>query len=198
MASLVSSAQVFNATHKPMYIHDTFKKHAVRVWKEACGGDKLLTREKFLRFLKRTQGITALELPDKDVYTFEEFFWAWSNDKAAWNALQPLDPSETDLTKPISSYFINSSHNTYLEGNQLSSKSSAEAYKAVCINSCLLLSTMSNMSNRCYETVADALRSTCGMALHHEPHPSRRMGNIAGIYQMSPRCHEQVSNMDQL
>ncbi|KAH7628685.1 PLC-like phosphodiesterase [Sordaria sp. MPI-SDFR-AT-0083] len=136
MASLVSSAQVFNATHKPMYIHDAFKKHAVRVWKEACGGDKVLTHEKFLRFFKRTQGVTTTDLPDKDVYTFEEFFWAWSNNKAAWNAVQPLDPNETDLTYPISNYFINSSHNTYLEGNQLSSKSSAEAYKAVLRNGC--------------------------------------------------------------
>ncbi|KAK1783797.1 putative PI specific phospholipase [Copromyces sp. CBS 386.78] len=136
MASLVSSAQVFNATHKPMYIHDAFKKHAVRVWKEACGGDKLLTHEKFLRFFKRTQGVTTTDLPDKDVYTFEEFFWAWSNNKAAWNAVRPLDPNEADLTYPISNYFINSSHNTYLEGNQLSSKSSAEAYKAVLRNGC--------------------------------------------------------------
>lgn len=197
MASLVSSAQVFNATHKPMYIHDAFKKHAVRVWKEACGGDKVLTHEKFLRFFKRTQGVTTTDLPDKDVYTFEEFFWAWSNNKAAWNAVQPLDPNETDLTYPISNYFINSSHNTYLEGNQLSSKSSAEAYKAVRMNRSSSLVTSSNRTHRYYGTVADVLKLTCGTVPRHERHPSLRTGNIADIYQMFPPCHDRAFDMAQ-
>lgn len=61
---------------------------------------------------------------------YEEFLGIlWYN-----NGLQPLKKQPNgcqDLTRPISNYFISSSHNTYLEGNQLSSKSSPDAYKNV-------------------------------------------------------------------
>lgn len=47
------------------------------------------------------------------------------------HAMKPPSEIDLDMTHPLASYFISTSHNTYLSGNQLYGDASAEVYKNV-------------------------------------------------------------------
>lgn len=74
------------------------------------------------------------ELAAKEQLDFNDFLHYMTSD--ASNIIGPYRTSDQDLTYPLSSYFISSSHNTYLTGNQLYSESSTDAFKNVLLRGC--------------------------------------------------------------
>jgi hypothetical protein len=66
-------------------------------------------------------------------------FLAYMSSQASNAEASIVEPAARNLRLPLSNYFISSSHNTYLTGNQLYSESSTDAYKNVCYLPCPFL-----------------------------------------------------------
>ncbi|KUI73453.1 1-phosphatidylinositol 4,5-bisphosphate phosphodiesterase 1 [Cytospora mali] len=108
-------------------------RHIERVFTSLRGreGD-FITRERLQEFLVEVQGGLVRPL-EKEQYTLGDFIYVWLHDYSA--ALGPA--GKKDLSKPITNYFISSSHNTYIGlGNQLSGEVSADAYRTVLEGDC--------------------------------------------------------------
>jgi len=106
------------------------------VRKQSSGKDKLSPRE-FADFLHSTQNSisedqsTKLELPingDVTAELLEEYLLSPEN--------AAVKVTKQDLTKPLNQYFISSSHNTYLIGNQVVGEASTEGYISVLKRGC--------------------------------------------------------------
>lgn len=120
-----------SSTNMPDYdLPISIKMHEVldRIYNDLRGQDRSLSRKKFADFLTNVQGEHVDQL-DKDQYTLQDFRYALM---VGYNCDAVGKLPEKDLSKPLTNYFINSSHNTYCVGNQLASKSSPEAYRTVC------------------------------------------------------------------
>lgn len=114
-----------------------------RIFNCHAGEAKAWQREQANTFIRCTQagdpdskvdGLPA-ELISKDTLDFNDFLRYMTSD--ASNVVGPLNnKTDGDLSYPLSSYFISSSHNTYLTGNQLSSDASTDAYKNVLLRGC--------------------------------------------------------------
>ncbi|KAK7984823.1 1-phosphatidylinositol 4-5-bisphosphate phosphodiesterase 1 [Apiospora saccharicola] len=117
-----------------IYLSAGIQKHLRKIFDYLRDKDSQLSRTKFERFLIHEQGEEAPKL-ERDFYKFEQFLEEWWM-RFGLEAEKPSPLSEKDLTKPLSNYFISSSHNTYLSGNQLAGKSSADAYRKVLRRGC--------------------------------------------------------------
>ncbi|OTA95571.1 hypothetical protein M434DRAFT_393632 [Hypoxylon sp. CO27-5] len=104
----------------------------------ASPADKQWHKDSIIEFLHHSQADKVTEpssahIAARDGLDFAGFLQYMTSSAA--NILAP-PPETQDLTWPLASYFISSSHNTYLTGNQLNSDSDADAYRNVLLRGC--------------------------------------------------------------
>ncbi|KAI0438176.1 PLC-like phosphodiesterase [Xylaria telfairii] len=114
----------------------TVMPYLERIFNCHANPEKRWQRDQIISFLHHRQADKVTEasgnMAAKDELDFNGFLQYMTSSTA--DAQAP--PSESDLSWPLSSYYINSSHNTYLTGNQLNSDSDADAYKSVLLRGC--------------------------------------------------------------
>jgi hypothetical protein len=124
------------APHTVRTLNGHVLSHLQKLYAAHAGSDNTWSTEKAATFLKDVQHDTeaerAVELAGGKPWDFNSFLRYMTS--SVTHAVAP--PREEDLSWPLSSYYISSSHNTYLTGNQLSSDSSADAYKNVLLRGC--------------------------------------------------------------
>ncbi|KAI2639416.1 PLC-like phosphodiesterase [Xylaria nigripes] len=122
---------------RDIYLSAAIQRSLRKVYNDLRRGDLTLSRDKFKNFLETEQG--ELEAKTSELLTrgsyirFEQFLEAWWI-QFGLDIEKPV--SNKDLTKPISNYFIDSSHNTYLPGKQWNGKATTETYRRALIQGC--------------------------------------------------------------
>ncbi|XP_029377877.1 1-phosphatidylinositol 4,5-bisphosphate phosphodiesterase gamma-2 isoform X3 [Echeneis naucrates] len=127
-----SCAFILGNTDKPdasaVLLHD-FQRFLIFQQKESWANDLNLVRELMTTFIDDTMRKTNdPEFTVSEVLSSLSFLsFLFSKENSVWDD-KFSEISNLDMNNPLSHYWISSSHNTYLTGDQLRSESSTEAY----------------------------------------------------------------------
>ncbi|KAI0385221.1 PLC-like phosphodiesterase [Hypomontagnella monticulosa] len=135
LASFITPTAIyFDGGKTVIYLSAAIQRHLRKLYDHLRRDEFTLSRKAFAEFLEVQQGERLPSLT-QDSYKFQEFLEVWWH-QFSLEAEKPVSFEQKDLSKPISNYFISSSHNTYLSGNQLSGRSTADAYRRVLRRGC--------------------------------------------------------------
>lgn len=117
-------------------LEESFLSHFTQLFNKYAGPNGTWHRDQIGLFMHHVQvenpdGLASY-LVDQDELNLPELIKYLTS--SCGNILEMAAPQ--DLTWPLNNYFISSSHNTYLTGNQLSSDSSTEAYRDALLRGC--------------------------------------------------------------
>ncbi|XP_066146775.1 1-phosphatidylinositol 4,5-bisphosphate phosphodiesterase classes I and II isoform X2 [Euwallacea fornicatus] len=142
-----------------LYVQLTQRSEVEAVFNEYVGTKKYMTAEQFVDFLNKTQRDPRLNeilypyadtsrardvieqyepnkyMSKKGQLSFTGFLRYLLSDDNNIISSREFDLNH-DMDQPLTHYFINSSHNTYLTGHQLTGRSSAEMYRQCLLAGC--------------------------------------------------------------
>ncbi|CAL4059861.1 unnamed protein product [Meganyctiphanes norvegica] len=145
--------QVLNEDEFIAFYHALLKHPEIEKLYKTYASEKseLLSTEQLLDFLKKDQGMTELSLDDSskliqdfELSTLKEQGYM-TKDGFYHMLLSPQfniynhkhqETVHMDMNQPLAHYYISSSHNTYLIGNQLAGESSVEGYISAIKSGC--------------------------------------------------------------
>ncbi|KAI1494853.1 PLC-like phosphodiesterase [Biscogniauxia mediterranea] len=120
------------------YLHNTLLVNLEHIFNSQCApGAKVWHKGQIVDFLHRTQADKVTDRVSADISARDELDFQGFLNYMTSSASDVMAPSpNSDYSWPLSNYYISSSHNTYLTGNQLNSDSDADAYKNVLLRGC--------------------------------------------------------------
>ncbi|KFA79567.1 hypothetical protein S40288_01094 [Stachybotrys chartarum IBT 40288] len=139
-----------------------------------AGPDRQWGSTQIKNFLETVQRHSPAETPSellaKPTLDFNTFVLYMTS--ARVSIIKAPQQEDLDLSWPLASYFVSSSHNTYLTGNQLSSSSTTDAYASVLRRGC-----------RCVEIdVWDGEESDSDTSSSDDSEAPRRQSSVRRIY----------------